>query len=252
MSGMRSSRPNANAAAWQCTGMFSMMFQVVPANSTDGAGTPASASASCTLAPPRSRSMSLSMAAVSAPASRMPLTYSSKWLMKPSPSSSDSSTITMSLMSLRLPVGPVGIQGTVDAGELALQRLQQRHEVPHREDVVLHERDDGLVRVEAGVERVLDDPFPCLADGLLESLDSRMRLAPVIPGQCRAPLVRVFSRATEWGSSPGRRSPVGRPRFFGRDCHDCRTPDCRPTTETRGIRCRRPAGAAKPPAAAGR
>ena len=43
----------------------------------------------------------------------MPLTYSSKWLMKPSPSSSLSSTITMSLISLRLPECAVGIQGTV-------------------------------------------------------------------------------------------------------------------------------------------
>jgi hypothetical protein len=31
----------------------------------------------------------------------------------------------------------------LDAGEAALQGLEQRHEVPHREDVVLHEGDDG-------------------------------------------------------------------------------------------------------------
>lgn len=42
----------------------------------------------------------------------MPSRYSSKWLINPPPSSSLSSTSTMSLISRRLPVGPVGTHGT--------------------------------------------------------------------------------------------------------------------------------------------
>src|SRR6202034_3751821 len=112
MSGIRSSRPNANAAAWQCTGASSMNPQVVATNSAAASGTPAALSEASTGWPSRSRSMKASMRVVSAPAWRMPSRYSSKWLMKPFPSSSLSSTSTMSLMSLRLLVGPDGTQGT--------------------------------------------------------------------------------------------------------------------------------------------
>ena len=91
-----------------------MICQVVAANSADGAGTPASASASVhRSAGAQQVDERVRSAVVSAPASAMPCTYSSKWLMKPPPSSSLSSTMTMSLMSRRLPVGPVGIHGTV-------------------------------------------------------------------------------------------------------------------------------------------
>jgi hypothetical protein len=104
--------PQVNAAAWQCTGECSMNSQVVPTNSVTDRGTPASFSAAGTGRPSRSRAMKVSMRVVSAPDWRMPSRYSSKWLMKPSPSSSLSSTRTMSLMSRRLPVAADGSHGT--------------------------------------------------------------------------------------------------------------------------------------------
>src|ERR1700683_2669492 len=112
MSGIRSSRPNANAAARQWIGAVSMKPHVVATNSADGSGTSASLSDWRTGWPARSNSMKAAMGDRSAPDCRMPSRYSSKWLMKPSPSSSLSSTRTMSLISLRLPVGPDGTQGT--------------------------------------------------------------------------------------------------------------------------------------------
>jgi hypothetical protein len=69
----------------------------------------------------------------------------------------------------------------LDTGQLALQRLEQRHEVPHRVDVVLHEGDDRVVGTESGVERVADDPVPRRGDALLELFDSGVGVAPVVP-----------------------------------------------------------------------
>ena len=72
MSGIRSSRPKANAAACACTGAFSMKSQVSRTNSAAGGGTFTSSSAASTGRPARSRPMKASMTDVSAPASVMP------------------------------------------------------------------------------------------------------------------------------------------------------------------------------------
>lgn len=112
MSGMRSSREKAKAAARQCRGRSAMMPKVVRTNSAAGAGTWATRSADGTSWPSPISSTKVSIRAVAAPASSMPARYSSKWLVKPLFSSSLSSTSTMSLMSLRLTSEPRGTQGT--------------------------------------------------------------------------------------------------------------------------------------------
>ncbi len=81
ISGIRSSRPKAKAAARQCTGAFSMISQVVAVNATAARGASAAFSASGTGVPARSSSRKSPTGFGSAPACRMPSTYSSKWLV---------------------------------------------------------------------------------------------------------------------------------------------------------------------------
>src|SRR4051812_15983559 len=77
----------------------------------------------------------------------------------------------------------------VDAGQLALQGLQEGHEVPDGEDVVLHERDDRAEVAEARVHRMSDHPAPRLLHRLFQPLDAGMLLVPVITGHLPSSLV---------------------------------------------------------------
>ena len=47
----------------------------------------------------------------------------------------------------------------LDARELALQRLEQRHEIPHGEDVMAHEPTHVLEVGQRGIDRVGDEPL---------------------------------------------------------------------------------------------
>ena len=72
ISGIRSSRPKANAAAWQCVGAVSTISHVMLLNLAAGSGTFASLSAVRTGTSRRSSSTKASIAVLSAPAWVMP------------------------------------------------------------------------------------------------------------------------------------------------------------------------------------
>ena len=50
--------------------------------------------------------------------------------------------------------------GNVDTANLPLERLQERHEIPDRENVVLHERAECAHRVDPLIERMLEQSRP--------------------------------------------------------------------------------------------
>ena len=63
--------------------------------------------------------------------------------------------------------------GHVDAAEVALQGLEQRHEVPHGEDVVLHEQAQGPHPANLAVEGMVEEGHLQQPGGVLATRSSR-------------------------------------------------------------------------------
>ena len=95
--------------------------------------------------------------------------------------------------------GPRRQPGDVVAAEALLQRLEQGHEVPDGEDVMLHEQPEGRRAVELPVDRVALTAPPAAAPASVRSRS--IRIAPIAcPTPPFIPLVYGCGRRRASGS----------------------------------------------------